>query len=139
MINELEVQLFFRASDRKSEFQGNHGGWGAQFSGDRGDVIAGDSADGTAYIYDFGGGHIGGERGEHAAARHGKLHVAETQKRMAAQENAVGLYGRDGAGGVDGGVTLDEHHSRHFAGLQLRVVRARSGSATLRSDKTITL
>ena len=58
---------------------------------------------------------------------------------MAAQENAVGLYGGDGAGGVDGGITLDEHHSGHIAGLELRVIRARGGGATLRGDETITL
>jgi hypothetical protein len=58
---------------------------------------------------------------------------------MAAQENAIGLHDGDGAGGVDGGVTLNEDHSGHIAGLELRVVGARSGGATLRSDETITL
>jgi len=37
------------------------------------------------------------------------------------------------------GVTLDQHHSSHIAGLQLRVIRARGGGATLCSYQTITL
>src|ERR1700730_4928601 len=64
MIDQLEVKLFLRASDGKGEFQRNHRGRRTQLSSDRGDVIAGNSADRAAHVYDFGGGHLGGESGE---------------------------------------------------------------------------
>ena len=55
------------------------------------------------------------------------------------RENAVGLHGGDGAGGIDGGVALHENHSGHIAGFQLRVIRARRGGATLSGDETVAL
>src|ERR1700688_1829368 len=58
---------------------------------------------------------------------------------MATQVNAVSLYGGDGAGGVDGGVSLNKNHPGHIAGFQMRVIRARCCGAALSRDKSITL
>ena len=58
---------------------------------------------------------------------------------MAAEIDFVGLNGGNGAGGVDGGVALDQNHSGHVTGCQLLVVGARSGGAPLRGHEAVIL
>ncbi len=139
MIDEVEMQFFLADFGDDREVERNHGRWSAEFAGDGGEMIAGDSADGAADIDDFGGGEVGGKRGEHTAARHGNLNLAEIQKGMAAEENAVRLHRGDGARGVDGGVALDEDHARHVARNETTVFRARRGGAALRGDEAVVL
>src|SRR5882724_12487819 len=58
---------------------------------------------------------------------------------MPAEIDSVSLDRGDGAGGVDGGIALDENHSGHVTGCQLFVVGARSGSAALSCYEAIIL
>ncbi len=102
-------------------------------------MVTGNGADGAADIDDFRGGEIGGERGENAAASHGKLDVAEVQKGVAAKKDLAALDGGDGAGGVDGGIALDENHPGHVAGGEPGVVGARSRRPALGGNEAIAL
>src|SRR6266478_5051715 len=102
-------------------------------------MIARDGADGAADVDDFRGSEIGRERGDHAAARHGNLNVAEIQKRMAAEIDAVGLHYGDCARGVDGGIPLNENHTSHVAGNETPVIGPRRSRAALRRDEAVAL
>src|SRR5882762_11684479 len=103
MIDDLEMQFLLADFCIHAEVERNHRRGSAEPAGDRGEMVAGDGADGAADIHDFCGSEVGRKRGEHAAARHRNLDVTEIQKRMAAKKNAVRLYRGDGAGGIDGG------------------------------------
>src|ERR1700686_3061655 len=136
MIYDVEVEFFLADFSRHRKVQRNHRRRSAELAGDRGEMVAGNRADGAGYVDDFGGGQFRGKRGEHAAARHGDLNVAEAEERMATEEYAVGLHGGDGAGGVDRSVALNEDHAGHVAGNPMRIFRARRGGAALRGDET---
>src|SRR5260370_4202044 len=102
-------------------------------------MIGRDGADGAADVDDFRGSEIGRERGDHAAARHGNLNVAEIQKRMAAEIDTVGLHYGDCARGVDGGIPLNENHTSHVAGNETPIIGPRRSRAALRPDEAVAL
>src|SRR6266571_5177705 len=143
MIDEFKVERLLlgrgSAGNQQRQIQGNHWRRRAQLAGDDGEVIAGNRADGAADIDDLRGSEFGRERREDAGASHGKLNVAEIHKRMPAEVDAISLDRGDGACGIDGGVALHEHHTGHFAGHEMRIVRTRRGGAALRGDEAITL
>ncbi len=58
MIDELEVKFFLAPAGGDREIERNHGGRSAEFTGDGGEMVAGDGADRTADVDDF----CGGER-----------------------------------------------------------------------------
>src|SRR5882762_10145472 len=103
MIDDLEMQFLLADFGIHAEVERNHRWRSAEPAGNRGEMVAGDGADGAADIHDFRGSEVGRKRGEHAAARHRNLHVSEIQKWMSAKKNAVRLHRGDGAGGIDGG------------------------------------
>src|SRR6266850_2943881 len=133
--------LFGRAGlvGHRGEVERNHRRGRAELAGDGSEVITSDGADGAADVNDFRGGKVGRERGNHAAARQWQLNIAETQKRMAAKIDAIGLDSGDSAGGIDGGVALNENHPSHLAGGKMRVFRTRLGSAALRRNQAVAL
>src|SRR5712671_7812849 len=102
-------------------------------------MVAGDGADGAADIHDFCGSEVGRKRGEHAAARHRNLDVAEIQERMPAKKNAVRLHCGYGTGGIYRRVALYQNHSCHIAGNNVTIVRTRRGGPTLRCDEPVAL
>src|SRR5712672_4315820 len=106
MIDNLEMQFLLADFGIHAEVERNHRRGSAEPAGYRGEMVAGDGADGASDIHDFCGSEVGRKRGEHAAARHRNLDVAEIQKRMPAKKNAIRLYRRDGAGRIDGRVAL---------------------------------
>src|SRR5467141_1730793 len=79
VIDEFEMERLLlgrlAARDQQGQIQGNHRGRRAQFSGDRGEMVARDSADGAADVDDFRGSEIGRKRCDDAAARHRNLNV----------------------------------------------------------------
>src|SRR6266403_1021911 len=109
MIDDLEMQFLLADFGINAEVERNHRRGSAEPAGDRGEMVAGDGADGAADIHDFGGSEVGRKRGEHATAGHRNLDVAEIQKRMSAKKNPVRLHRSDGAGGIDGRVALDQN------------------------------
>src|SRR6202790_3512309 len=133
------MQFFLGRAVRDDEIERDHGGSSAQFSGDGGEVVTGDGADGAADIDDLCGSQAGGKSGDNPAAGHGEGHLPEAQEGMAAEVHPVGLDSGDGAGGIDGGVALNENHASHVTGDQVRVFRARSGGAALGGDETVVL
>src|SRR5258705_12145691 len=139
MIDDLEMQFLLADFGIHAEVERNHRRRSAEPAGNGGEVGAGNGADRSADIHDFRGREVGRECGEHAAARHRNLDVAEIQKRMSAKKNAVRLYCGDRAGRIDGGVALYQNHSCHVAGNNVPVVRTRRGGSTLRCNETITL
>src|SRR6267143_1022503 len=58
---------------------------------------------------------------------------------MAAKIDAIGLDSGDGAGGIDGGVALNENHPSHVAGGEMPVFRTRLGGAALCRNQSIAL
>ena len=84
MIHHFEVELGFVGTGDEGQVERNHCRWRAQFSGDGGEMVARDRADGAAHIDDFCGSQGRGQSGHHFAARHRHLDVAEVQERMAA-------------------------------------------------------
>src|SRR5260370_343808 len=58
---------------------------------------------------------------------------------MTAEIDAVGLHSRDSAGGVDGGISLDENHAGHVTSHELSIVGARRCSSALRCDEAVAL
>src|SRR5579862_3494393 len=102
-------------------------------------MVTGNGADRTAEVNDFRGREIRRKRRKHAAASHRELHIPKTQKGMPAEKNTVGLNRRDGACGIDGRITLYQHHSRHVAGSELLVVGPGRGGAALCCDKSVIL
>src|SRR5258708_6487662 len=120
------------------------GGWkrrggSAEAAGKRGEMVACNGADGASDIHDFCGSEVGRKRGEHAAARHRNLDVAEIQKRMPAKKNAVCLHCGYGTGGIDGRVALYQNHSGHIARNNVPVVRTGRGGSTLRGNEPVAL
>src|SRR5580765_3515877 len=116
VIDHFEVELLFGAAKGECEVDGDHRRGSAKLAGDGGEMVSGDRADGSTDVDDFGGSEVGGKSGYDFGASHGELHVAETQKGMAAEIDAVGANGGDGAGGTDGSVALHEDHASHIAG-----------------------
>ena len=102
-------------------------------------MIGGDGADGTRHVDNFRGLQLGGERRDHAAARHRKLNITEIQKGVTTEIHAISLDGGDRTRGVNGGVALHENHARHIAGHEMRVLRAWCGCAALRGDQAVAL
>src|SRR5882672_4456822 len=139
MINDFEMQFLLANFGIHAEVERNHRRRSAEPAGNRGEVVAGNSADGAADIHDFCGSKVGRKRGEHAAARHRNLDVAEIQKRMPAKKNAVRFHCGYGTGGIYRRVALYQNHSCHIAGNNVPVVRTRRGGSTLRCNETITL
>src|SRR5882757_3008696 len=139
MIDDLEMQFLLADFCIHAEVERNHRRGSAEPAGNRGEMVAGDGADGAADIHDFRGSEVGRKRGEHAAARHRNLNVTEIQKRMPAKKNAIRLYRRDGAGRIDGRVALYQNHSGHIAGNNVPVVRTRRGGSTLRGNEPVAL
>src|SRR5260370_1303320 len=102
-------------------------------------MVAGDGADGAADVDDFRGSKIGRKGGDHAAARHGNLNVAETQKGMAAEIDFLGSYCGDRTRGVDGGIALNENHSGHISGNEVSIIGLRRSCAALSRDEAVAL
>src|SRR6266851_8480447 len=102
-------------------------------------MVAGDGADGAANVDDFRGGKIGRKGGDHAAAGHRNLNVAETQKRMAAEIHFVGSHRGDRTRGVDGGIALNENHSGHVSGNKMSIIGLRRSCTALSRDETVAL
>src|SRR6266481_932709 len=139
MIDDFEMQFLLADFCIHAEVERNHRRRSAEPAGNRGEMVAGNSADGAADIHDFRGSEVGGKRGEHAAAGHRNLDVAEIQKRMSAKKNAVRLYRRDCAGGIYRRVALYQNHSGHIAGNNVTIVRTRRGGSALRRNEVIAL
>src|SRR6267378_6197240 len=139
MIDDLEMQFLLADFGIHAEVERNHRRGSAEPAGNRGEMVPGNSADGAADIHDFCGSEVGGKRGEHAAARHRNLDVAEIQKRMPAKKNAVRLHCGYGTGGIYRRVALYQNHSCHIAGNNVPVVRTRRGGSTLRRNEAIAL
>src|SRR5260370_38520324 len=89
MIDDLEMQFLLADFGIHAEVERNHRRGSAEPAGNRGEMVAGNSADGAADIHDFGGSEVGRKGGEHAAARHRHMDVTEIQNRLAANENAA--------------------------------------------------
>src|SRR5260370_13993488 len=102
-------------------------------------MVAGDGADGAANVDDFSGSKIGRKGGDHAAARHGNLNVAEAQKGMAAEIDFLGSYCGDRPRGVDGGIALNQNHSGHVSGSEMSIIRLRRSCAPLGRDEAVAL
>src|SRR5258707_10811845 len=89
MIDDLEMERLLSgwrgAGDVQGQIHGNHRGRRTEFAGDGGEMVARDGANGAADVHNLCGSEIGRKCGDHAAARHGNLNVAEIQKRMAAE------------------------------------------------------
>src|SRR6266849_4510132 len=139
MIDDLEMQFLLADFGIHSEIERNHRWRSAEFAGNCGEMVSGDGADGAADIHDFRGSEVRRKRGEHVAARHRNLYVAEIQKRMSAKKNAVRLHCGDSAGGIDGRVALYKDHSCHVAGDNMTIIRARCGGSALRRNEAIAL
>src|SRR5260221_1890800 len=90
-VNEFEVEFFLLRrlgpGNQQGELERNHRRSGTEFTGDSGEMIASNGADGAADVDDFRGSEIGGKRGDRAAARHGHLNVAQAQKLATAKDN----------------------------------------------------
>src|SRR5882762_7527780 len=139
VIDDLEMQFLLADFGIHAEVERNHRRGSAEPAGYSGQMVAGDCADGAADIHDFGGSEVGGKRGEHAAAGHRNLDVAEIQKRMPAKKNAVRLHCGYGTRGIYRRVALYQHHSCHIAGNNVAVVRTRRGGPTLRCNEAVAL
>jgi len=119
VIDHFKVELLFGAAKGECEVDGDHRRRSAKLAGDGGQMVSGDGADGAADVDDFSGSEVGGERCDDLRASHGELDVAETQKGMAAEIDAVGADGGDSASGTDGSVALHEDHAGHIAGNEM--------------------
>src|SRR6266404_1431700 len=139
MIDDLEMQFLFADFGIHAEVERNHRRGSAEPAGYGGEMVAGDGADRAADVHYFRGSEVGRKRGEHAAARHWNLDVAEIQKWMSAKKNAIRLHRGYGTGGIDGRVALYQNHSCHIAGNNVPIVRTRRGGPALRRNETITL
>src|SRR6267378_4214598 len=139
MIDDFEMQFLLADFCIHAEVERNHRRRSAEPAGNRGEMVAGNSADGAADIHDFCGSEVGRKRDEHAAAGHRNLDVAEIQEWMPAKKNAVRLYCGYGTGGIYRRVALYQNHSCHIAGNNVPVVRTRRGGSTLRRNEAIAL
>src|SRR6266403_4109742 len=139
MIDDLEMQFFLADFGIHAEVERNHRWWSAEPAGDSGQMVAGDGADGAADVHDFRGSEVGRKRGEHAAAGHRNLDVAEIQEWMPAKKNAVRLYCGYGTGGIYRRVALYQNHSCHIAGNNVTIVRTGRGGPTLRCHEPVAL
>src|SRR5258708_38287419 len=86
MIDDLEMQFLLADFGIHAEVERNHRRRSAEPAGNRGEMVAGDGADGAADIHDFRGSEVGRKTGEHAAAGHRHLTVTATQTRMPAKK-----------------------------------------------------
>src|SRR2546427_13204636 len=102
-------------------------------------MVAGDGTDRAADVDNFRGGKIGRKRGDHAAARHGNLNVAEIQKRMATEINMIGLHRRDRARGIDRGIALNKNHAGHVSGNEMSIIRLRRSCAAWGRGEAVSL
>src|SRR5262249_16102049 len=109
MVYQFEVEILFADRTFQIQLHRNHGRRSAQFSRDGSEVVGSNGADCAADVYDFGGSKVGRKCRNNAAACHWDLYVTEAQKRMAAQENLVGLNCGDSACGIDGSVALNQN------------------------------
>src|SRR6267378_266439 len=139
MIDDLEMQFLLADFGIHAEVERNHRWRSAEPAGDRGEMVAGDSADGASDIHDFCGSEVGRKRGEHAASRHRNLDVTEIQKRMPAKKNAVRLHRGYGTGGIYRRVALYQNHSCHIAGNNVTIVRTRRGGSALGRNEPVAL
>src|SRR5712671_217474 len=139
MIDDFEMQFLLADFGIHAEVERNHRWRSAEPAGDSGEMVAGNSADGASDVHDFRGSEVGRKRGEHAAARHRNLDVAEIQKRMPAKKNAVRLHCGYGTGGIYRRVALYQNHSGHVAGDNVPIVRTRRGGSALRRNEAIAL
>src|SRR5882672_9385170 len=139
MIDDFEMQFLLADFCIHAEVERNHRRRSAEPAGNRGEMVAGNSADGAADIHDFRGSEVGRKRGEHAAARHRNLDVAEIQEWMPAKKNAVRLYCGYGTGGIYRRVALYQNHSCHVAGDNVTIVRTRRGGSALGRNEPVAL
>src|SRR6266403_2389202 len=139
MIDDLEMQFLLADFGIHAEVERNHRRGSAEPAGNRGEMVAGDGADGSPDIHDFRGSEVGRKRGEHAAAGHRNLDVAEIQEWMPAKKNAVRLYCGYGTGGIYRRVALYQNHSCHIAGNNVTIVRTGRGGPTLRCNEPVAL
>ncbi len=143
VIDQLDMEgLLLRrlgARDQQGQIQRYHPWCGAQFSRNRSEMVASDSADGAADIHDLRGSQIGRKRGDHAASRHGNLDVTEAQKRMAAEIDAIAPHRRDGTSGIDGNIALNEDHPGHVSGGEMPIIGTRRCCAALCCNETVAL
>src|SRR6266853_6812644 len=70
MIDDFEMQFLLADFCIYAEVERNHRRGSAEPAGNRGEMVAGDGADGASHIHNFRGSKVGRKGGEHAAARH---------------------------------------------------------------------
>src|SRR5690242_17472444 len=139
VVHHFEVKLLLRAAGDEREVERNHWRRRAELASNRREMVAGDGADGSADVDDFGGGEFGGKCRDHLSASHWELDVAETQEGVTAEVDLIGADRGYGARGTDRGVALNENHACHVAGDEMSVAGLGSGCAALRRYEAVAL